>query len=327
MNPPFQPQRRVLLTLALVVSSILSVAQAQTWPTKPIKIWVGYPPGGVADIMARSVAQLMSESLGQPVVVESRAGANGNVAADSVAKSPADGYTLAMVSTGIESVNPALFGKMPYDPQKDLTPVAATGRIQLFLTTKTALAPNDVKNFVALAKTSQPKLSFGSAGSGSTPHLVGELFKQSAGFDALHVPYRGAAPALQDLLAGQIDFFFDPGISFSNVRAGKIKMLAVASAKRSDLFPNVPTLAELGYQGVEYDTWFGLYAPAGTPATVVAKLNQEVNKALAQESVRTRFRELGGEATPMTSAEFKAIAIKEVNVFGPLIRERGIKAD
>lgn len=312
------------LALALAASG---AALAQSWPSKPVKILVGFPPGGVADIMARSIAPLMSETLGQPVVVESRAGANGNVAADAVAKAPADGYTLALTSTGIESVNPFLFGKMPFDPDKDLVPVAATGRIQLFLTTRPGLAANDVDAFVRYARANPGKLSFGSAGSGSTPHLVGELFKQSAGIYAVHVPYRGAAPALQDLLASQIDFFFDPGISFANVRAGKLKMLAVASGQRSTLFPEVPTLAERGYKNMDYDTWFGLFAPAATPPEVRLRLNAAVNKALTNEAVRNRLRDVGGEATPMTAEAFKSVARKETVVFSQLIKDRNIQAD
>lgn len=323
------------LPLALSMSMSLSGGPAQAaaggdatgFPAKPVRLLVGYPPGGVADIMARAIAPIMAEGLKQPVLVDNRAGANGNIAADATAKAAPDGYTLALVTTGIESVNPWLFGKLPFDAQKDLQPVGATGRVLLFLTTRASLAPDNVKDFVALARSSQPRLSFGSAGAGSTPHLVGELLKQSAGFEAVHVPYRGAAPALQDLLASQLDFFMDPGISFANVRAGKLKMLAVASARRSPLFPNVPTLEESGIKGVDYDTWFGLYAPAGTPPEVVARLNQELNKALSQPSVQERFRELGGEATPGTPAEFKATAQREMKVFPGLIKGLGIKAE
>jgi len=317
------------LPLALSGAPALAAAGGDTagFPAKPVRLLVGYPPGGVADIMARAIAPIMAEGLKQPVLVDNRAGANGNIAADATAKAAPDGYTLALVTTGIESVNPWLFGKLPFDAQKDLQPVGATGRVLLFLTTRASLAPDNVKDFVALARSSQPRLSFGSAGAGSTPHLVGELLKQSAGFEAVHVPYRGAAPALQDLLASQLDFFMDPGISFANVRAGKLKMLAVASARRSPLFPNVPTLDESGIKGVDYDTWFGLYAPAGTPPEVVARLNQELNKALSQPTVQERFRELGGEATPGTPAEFKATAQREMKVFPGLIKGLGIRTE
>ena len=319
---------RTLAATVLIAACFGLPALAQTaWPSKPVRLVVAFPPGGVADVMARVVSQPLSEALGQPVVVENRAGANGNVAADAVAKAPADGYTVLVATTGIESANPFLFARMPFDPGKDLTHVAALGRIQLFLVTKAALAVRDTKEFVAFARANPGKLSYGSAGAGSTPHLAGELFKQQAGFYATHIPYRGAAPALQDLLAGQIDYYFDPGISFPHVRAGKLKMLAVASNKRSALFPEVPTLAEVGYQGVEADTWFGVYAPAGTPADVITRLNRDLNKALATAAVKARFQDVGGETTPMSPVEFKAVAQAEAKVFGALIKERGIKLE
>jgi tripartite-type tricarboxylate transporter receptor subunit TctC len=316
------------LAIALIAACSGLTVQAQTpWPSRPVKLVVAFPPGGVADVMARVVSQPLSEALGQPVIIENRAGANGNVAADAVAKAPADGYTLLVATTGIESANPFLFGKMPFDPGKDLAHVAALGRIQLFLVTRPSLPVKDTKEFVAFAKANPGKLSYGSAGAGSTPHLAGELFKQQAGFYATHIPYRGAAPALQDLLAGQIDYYFDPGISFPHVRTGKLKMLAVASNKRSALFPDVPTLAEVGYPGVEADTWFGVYAPAGTPPEVIARLNRDLNRALATPAVKARFLDVGGEATPMSPAEFKGIAQAETKVFGALIKARGIKLE
>jgi tripartite-type tricarboxylate transporter receptor subunit TctC len=305
------------------------VAQAQgaPWPSKAVKLVVAFPPGGVADVMARVVSQPLGEALGQPVVIENKGGANGNVAADAVAKSPPDGYTLLVSSTGIESVNPLLFTRMPFDAQKDLSPVAALGRIQLFLTTKPGSDFKTVAAFVQQARSQPGKMSYGSAGAGSTPHLAGELFKQQAGFFATHIPYRGAAPALQDLLAGQLDYYFDPGIAFPHVRAGKLKMLAVASSKRSALFPEVPTLAEAGFKGVDADTWFGVYAPSGTPPEAIARLNREINKALALPQVKARFLDVGGEAAPMSPAEFKAVARGEAKVFGQVIRERGIRLD
>ncbi len=327
-NRPDPSARRSLLAIALIAACSGLTAHAQTaWPSRPVKLVVAFPPGGVADVMARVVSQPLSEALGQPVIIENRAGANGNVAADAVAKAPADGYTLLVATTGIESANPFLFGKMPFDPGKDLAHVAALGRIQLFLVTRPSLPVKDTKEFVAFAKSNPGKLSYGSAGAGSTPHLAGELFKQQAGFYATHIPYRGAAPALQDLLAGQIDYYFDPGISFPHVRTGKLKMLAVASNKRSALFPDVPTLAEVGYPGVEADTWFGVYAPAGTPPEVIARLNRDLNKALATPAVKARILDVGGEATPMSPAEFKGIDQAETKVFGALIKARGIKLE
>lgn len=332
-TPPQQNRPRAA-TLSIALAGVLlaafaPVAQAQgaPWPSKAVKLVVAFPPGGVADVMARVVSQPLGEALGQPVVIENKGGANGNVAADAVAKSPPDGYTLLVSSTGIESVNPLLFARMPFDAQKDLSPVAALGRIQLFLTTKPGSDFKTVAAFVQQARSQPGKMSYGSAGAGSTPHLAGELFKQQAGFFATHIPYRGAAPALQDLLAGQLDYYFDPGIAFPHVRAGKLKMLAVASSKRSALFPDVPTLAEAGFKGVDADTWFGVYAPSGTPPEAIARLNREINKALALPQVKARFLDVGGEAAPMSPAEFKAVAREEAKVFGQVIRERGIRLD
>lgn len=320
--------RWVRVGAALCLSTLAFVASAQSaaWPTKPVRILVGYPAGGLADIMARNVAQLLSESTGQQFVVENRPGANGNLAAEALTRLPADGYTYCLCSTVIESVNPFLYARMGFDPQADVMPVAPTGRIQLFLVTKPDL-PDSVQEFVARAKTARPGYAYGSAGPGSSPHLVAELFKRSAGFAAVHVPYKGAAPAMQDLLGGQFDFFFDPGLSFPHVRAGKLKMLAVASSNRSPLFPEVPTLGELGFRGLDYDTWFGFYARSGTPAAIVSRMNQETNKALADAGLRARYREVGADAVPMSPAEFKAVAQRERGVFGDLIREQGIKAE
>jgi tripartite-type tricarboxylate transporter receptor subunit TctC len=319
-------RRQALITSAAAATLAQPSVWAQAFPAKPVRIVVGFPPGGVADVFARSIQPSLQEALGQPVLVENRAGANGNLAADVVAKAVGDGYTLVLSSTGIESVNPILLPKA-FDIGKDLQPVAMLGLIQLFLVTKQALPPNNFKEFVAYAKANVGKLSYGSAGSGSTPHLAGEMFKQNAGVFATHIPYRGAAPALQDLLGGQIDFYFDPGISFPHVRAGRLKMHAVASRKRSALFPNIPTLYEEGVKGVEADTLFGIWAPASTPADIVGRLNREINKSLALPAVKQRFKDLGGDATPMSPADFKAKIAIETILFGSLIRARNIKAD
>jgi tripartite-type tricarboxylate transporter receptor subunit TctC len=307
--------------------STLGDAQAQSFPSRPIKIVVAYPPGGVADVWARSIAPSLQESLGQPVIVENRSGANGQVAADSVSKAAGDGYTLVLSTTGIETVNHLILPKTSFDASKDLRPVAVLGDIKLFLVTKPGLPPGNVQEFLSYAKANVGKLSYGSAGSGSTPHLAGELFKQSAGVFATHIPYRGAAPALQDLLASQIDFFFDPGISFPHVRSGKLKMLAVASAKRSVLFPDVPTLTELGIKDVEADTICGLWAPAATPDEIVNRLNREINKSLAQPAIKQRFNAVGGDATPLSINDFKDKIRAEGLRFGGIIKSRKIQAD
>lgn len=327
MSPFFQPGRRTLLALALIASSLFSAAQAQTWPAKPVKVIVNFPPGGAADQLARAIGTPLAEALGQPVVVENRGGANGNIGGEAVAKAPADGYTLLMSSGGMVSVNPHLYPKMAFDPAKDLVPVAAAARVLVFLEVKPTLPVNNVKEFLAYIKANPGKLSFGSPGNGSSPHLAAEMLKAQTNTFAVHVPYRGAAPAMQDLLGGQLDFMFDPGIGLQHVKAGKLKLLAVGSAKRSPLFPDVPTLDEAGLKNFDADTWFGFYAPAGTPPAIVSRLNQEINKILATQPVKDRIMAIGGIPAPMSPSDFNMRAAIDGTRFGALIRARNIKGD
>lgn len=327
MSPFFQPGRRTLLALALIASSLFSAAQAQTWPAKPVKVIVNFPPGGAADQLARAIGVPLAEALGQPVVVENRGGANGNIGGEAVAKAPADGYTLLMSSGGMVSVNPHLYPKMSFNPAKDLVPVAAAARVLVFLEVKPSLPVNNVKEFLAYLKANPGKLSFGSPGNGSSPHLAAEMLKAQTNSFAVHVPYRGAAPAMQDLLGGQLDFMFDPGIGLQHVKAGKLKLLAVGSAKRSPLFPDVPTLDEVGLKNFDADTWFGFYAPAGTPPAVVSRLNQEINKILATQPVKDRILAIGGIPAPMSPSDFNMRAAIDGARFGALIKARNIKGD
>jgi len=328
MTHPTFPLRRCLLWLA--AAALVAPAHANNtnnWPAKPIKVIVNFPAGGAADQIARAISQPLQESLKQPVVIENRAGANGNVGGEAVARAPADGYTLLMSSGGMVSVNPHLYSRMSFDPAKDLVPVAAAARVLVFLVTRPSLPPANVKEFISYVKANPGKLTYGSPGSGSSPHLAGEMFKTQANLFALHVPYRGAAPALQDLLAGQIDYAFDPGIALTQVRAGKLRLLAVGSPKRSPLFPDVPTLDEAGLRGFDADTVFGFYAPAGTPPEVVAQLNTQINRALALPAVQERIASIGGEAQPGSPAAFQQRATADSQCFGALIRERRIAAD
>ena len=315
----------------LATTVIATSAWAQTaapWPAKPVRVIVSFPPGGAADQIARIVAQPLQEALGQPVVVENRAGAGGNIGADAVAKSPPDGYTLLMSSGGTVSINPHIYAKMPFDATRDIVPVASAARVLVFLEVNPAkVNAANIKDFLATLKANPGRLSFGTPGSGSSPHLAAEMMKAQSGTFATHIPYRGAAPAMQDLLAGQIDFMFDPGIGLNHVRAGRLKMLAVGSPKRSALFPDVPTLDEAGLKGFDADSVFGFYAPAGTPAGVVARLNREINKILATQPVKDRITALGGEALPLTPQEFGAKASEDSMRFGTLIRERKIIGD
>jgi tripartite-type tricarboxylate transporter receptor subunit TctC len=265
--------------------------------------------------------------LGQTVVVENRAGSGGNIGGDVVAKSPPDGYTLLMSSGGMVSVNPHIYAKMPFDPAKDLVPVAAAARVLVFLVLRTENPSKDFNAFLADLKAHPGQRSFGSPGNGSSPHLATEMMKAQTGTYAVHVPYRGAAPALTDLLGGQLDFLFDPGIAIPHVRSGKLRMIAVGSPQRSPLFPEVPTLDELGLKGFDADTIFGFYAPAGTPEAVVNKLNTEINRILATTALKERINALGGVPAPMSPAEFAAKAADDSRRFGAIVRERRIVGD
>lgn len=328
---PFKPfklsKRSAIVALVMAACSSLSFAQAPSWPTKPLRVIVNFPPGGAADQLARAIGQPLQEALGQPVVIENRAGANGNIGGEVVAKAPNDGYTLLMSSGGMVSINPHLYPKMAFDPTKDLIPVAAAARVLVFLEVKPTLPVDNVKEFLAYLKANPGKLSFGSPGNGSSPHLAAEMMKAQTGLYAVHVPYRGAAPAMQDLLGGQLDFMFDPGIGLQQVKSGKLKLLAVGSSKRSPLFPDVPTLAESGLEGFDADSWFGFYAPAGTPPAVVSRLNADINKALGTQAVKDRISAIGGIPAPMSPSDFNLRASIDSTRFGALIKERGIKGD
>lgn len=331
-NPPCRPRRIVTLAAAALLAGALAggmhaSAHADTWPAKPIRLIVNFPAGGAADQIARAISLPLQEALGQPVLVDNRGGAGGNLGGDLAAKAPADGYTLLMSSGGMVSVNPHIYAKMPFDPAKDLVPVAAAARVLVFLETRTDMPAANIKAFIAYLKANPGKLSYGTPGNGSSPHLAGELFKDMAGLFAVHVPYRGAAPAMQDLLGGQIDFMFDPGIGLGQVRAGKLKLLAVGSLKRSPLFPDVPTLDEVGLKGFDADTIFGVYAPAGTAPEIVGRVNREINKILVSAAFRERVSAIGGVPAPMSPAEFGARAAEDGVRFGALIKARGIRGD
>ncbi len=315
--------------LAAGLMPALAIAQTtgQAFPNKPLRLIVNFPPGGAADVIGRVLAQQLGEQLKQPVVVENRPGANGNIGADAVAKSPADGYTLLMSSGGAFTVNPFLYTKMPFDAERDLAPVASVARVLVFLMAHPSLPVNSVAEFVSYAKANPGKLSFGSAGSGSSPHLAGEMFKRQAKFDAAHVPYKGAAPALVDLLSGQIQFMFDPGPGLKHAKEGKLKLLAVGSPKRSSQVPEVPTLAESGMAGFDADTTFGVYAPGGTPAALVAQLGEEINKALASARVADVIRSIGGEVALQSRADFVAGQQRDRERLGAFIKEIGLKVE
>ena len=303
-----------------------ALAQAPAWPAKPIRLVVGFAPGGTTDVMARVMAQSLSEALGQTVVVDNKPGVGGNVAATEVIRAPADGYTFLIAPTSVETANPFLF-KQTISPAKDLTPVAGVGRSQMYLVVKPQSTFKDAKELVAYAKANPGKLSYASSGPGTPPHLAAEMFKRVTGIFATHIPYRGAAPALQDVMAGQVDYVMDPGIAFPHVRAGKVRMLAVAGANRSSFFPDVPTLAEIGFKGTELDIWFGMWAPNGTPPDITARMVREVAKALTLPATKTRYESLGAEPIGLGNAEFKNLLTTESKMLSALIKDSKINID
>jgi tripartite-type tricarboxylate transporter receptor subunit TctC len=326
-NPPTRRQWIQAAALTLCTMGSIGAAQAQAWPTaKPIRIVVGFAAGGTTDAMARVMAQSFSEALGQTVLVDNKPGASGNVAASEVIRATPDGYTFLIAPTSFETANPFLF-KQTIDPAKELTPVAGIGRSQMYLVVKPQSPFKDAKELIGFARANPGKLSYASAGAGTPPHLAGELFKKVTNSSVAHIPYRGAAPALNDVMANQVDYVFDPGIAFQHVRAGKVRMLAVAGANRSSFFPDVPTLSELGFKGAELDIWFGMWAPNGTPAEVIQRMNQEIGKALKQPNTKTRYEALGAEPVGMDNAPFKSLLKTETTMLSNLIKEAQIKLD
>jgi len=329
---------RVIAIALALAGSMISPLLAQTspgpppassstpWPTHPVRLIVNFPAGGAADLLARLIGQSLSETFGQPVVVENKAGANGNLGGEMVARAAPDGYILLMSSGGMVAINPHLYANMSFDPTKDIVPVASVARVPFYLVVRATNPAQDFKTFVADLRANPGKRNFGSPGIGSSPHLAAELLKKMTGTDAMHVPYRGAAPALNDLLAGQIDFLFDPGIAIEHVKTGVLRAIAIGSPQRSPQLPDVPTLHELGLMGFDADAVFGVYAPAGTPAEIIVRLNTEINRALATAAVKDRIMAVGNLPAAMSSAEFGARARGDSERFGAIIRERGIVA-
>ena len=325
-------KRRTLMMSAVAGGAGLltqgaALAQAGSkWPTKPVRVVVGLAAGGLADVLARIVQPYLGESLGQPVVVDNRGGAGGNVAGVEVVRNGADGHTFLLVPSTIESVNPTMFSPMPFDPQKDLRPVALLANSQLFLFVRSTLGVDSLESFIAYAKKHPDTLTFGSAGNGTTPHLAGELLKKSAGITATHAPYRGVAPAFQDLVAGSIDFAFGPATVLPWVKQGKLKVLAVASQRRAAVLPDVRTFNEAGIKDVLADSLFGIYAPSHMKPEVIERMNREVNKVLQRPDVKTRFVEAGADAIALTPAEYAAQVQAEKRLFTEVVKSLGLKA-
>jgi len=334
MNSPFFNRDRRKLSILAGLAGLGGLlawggvgAQTPAWPSKSVRVVVALAPGGLADVLSRTIESPLSKALGQQVLIDNRGGAGGNVGGVEVARNGGDGHTLLIAPSTLESVNPLIFARMPFDPQKDLVPVGLLANSHLFLLVRPTLPVNTLEEFLAYAKAHPGTLNYGSAGNGTTPHLAGELLKQGAGITATHVAYRGAAPAIQDVLSGQIDFAFGPATVLSHVKAGKLKLLAVASRQRSPSAPDVRTFVEAGVDGVFADSLFGIYAPAQTPAAVIVRMSREVNKILAQPDIKARFLDLGAEAVPRQPAEYKAIVQAETSLFAEIVKSRGITVD
>ena len=319
------------LSLLLVLASMLGNvnAVAQSYPAKPIRLVVPYPPGGPLDIMARAIGQKLTEAWGQAVVVDNRAGAGGNIGADLVAKSPADGYTLLMGAVATHAINPTLYAKIPYDPVKDFSPVALVAQVPNILVVTPSIAAKTVKELIDLARAKPGSLNFGSGSTGSTGHLAGELFNTMAGVKMVHIPYKGGAPAMADLLGGQVQLMFDNlANALPNVKAGKLRALAVTTLARSRAMPELPTIAESGLPGFDLTTWFGVMAPAGTAPEIVAKLNAEIVLALNAKDMHERLEKMGAEVPANNTPEhFAAFIRAEATKYAKVVKDSGARVD
>ena len=324
MKPYLQSAMCVMVAALGVVSSL---AQAQAWPQRPIRIIVPYTVGGASDITARLMAERFSSRLGQPVTVENRAGASGTIGTDAVAKAPPDGYTLAFVASS-HVVNKALFPALPYDPIKNFAPITHTANVQLVMVVPATLQINTTQEFIALARSKPGALSYASSGSGSNPQFFAEMFKQAAGLDMVHVPYKGSTAAHTDLLAGRTQLMFDALASVApHIKSGKLKLLAVAGPTRSALLPDVPTIAEAGLPGFGATSWGALLAPAGTPKAVIDRLYQESVAALNSPDIKERLGALGAEVVASTPEQLADLMQREETRYAKMVRDLQIKPD
>jgi len=304
----------------------LSAAQAQDYPARAIRMVIAFPPGGPTDFVGRLLADKLKELLGQSVVIENKAGANGAIGADHVAKAEPDGYTLFLTTVGAVAITPNMRADLPYNTLRDFAPVSLIVRNTTILVVRADMAVNSAKDLAALAKEKPQAIPFASTGVGSMPHLALELYQSAAGVKFLHVPYRGAAPALTDLLGGQVQAFTaDAPVLMSQLEAGKIKALGTASGQRNPKLPNIPTLIEQGYADTQADNWYGLLAPARTPPAVIAKLNKAVVAALNDPAVRGKLVQSGAIPAPTSPDEFGQLLKDELARWGRIVREKGIK--
>jgi tripartite-type tricarboxylate transporter receptor subunit TctC len=315
---------RLLAALALATTALGALAQA--YPSKPIRFVVPYPPGGPTDILGRAVAQALTQSLGQPVVVENKPGASGMIGAEQVAKAAPDGYTL-LVNASIHVINPSLFSKTTFDAMHDFAPVTQIASVPLILVVGQPVQANSVKELIALAKANPGKLTFASSSVGAAPHLAGELLKRMAGIDIVHVPYKGSGPATTDLIGGHVTMMIDSmPSSIGHVKSGKLKVLGVSTARRTPALPDTPTIAET-VPGFDIATWYGVWAPAKTPKEIVNKVSSEIAKSLKRADLSERLAGLGAEGVGSTPAEFAAYCESEFRRWAKVVKDSGAKLD
>lgn len=319
--------RRVALAFFALTAALPLTGIAQQYPAKPVKIVVGYSAGGAVDIVARTLGQALAAAMGQPVVVENKPGAGTNIAVKAVIDAPPDGYTLLMAANAL-AANMALYQPAPFDAERDLAPVSLIGRVPVVIAANPNVPFNSVAQLIAAAKAKPGTLAFASPGNGATPHLAVELFARSAGISLLHVPYRGGAQAITDVIGGQVPLLAMNALEVKpHVQSGKLKVLAVLSPQRSVIFPDVPTIAESGFPGFEASVWYALMAPAATPKPILAKLHAEVQKALKTSDVAGRMTAVGGEVTPGSMEMAAALIHSERQRYDKLVREANIKPD
>lgn len=317
----------VASVVAIMAFGVAPAALAQAWPSKPVKILVGFAPGGAMDIVARTLGERMAASLGQPVVVENKPGAASNIAIRLLIDSPPDGYTVMLVANGL-AANPFLYTQQPFDPVQDVAPVSLVARLPVVIAANASSDLATLKKLVEASKARPGSVNYATPGSGSTPHLAMELFARAAGISLTHVPYKGGAPAIADVLGGQLPLVAVNAVEvLPHVKAGKLRVLAALSAERVSTLPDTPTIAESGYPGFEASVWHAFIAPKGTPPAVIAKLNDAIGKALASPDVKERLAKLGAVTSPSTPAELGTLVRAEHERYGRLIRDANIKAN
>ncbi|MDO8447713.1 MAG: tripartite tricarboxylate transporter substrate binding protein [Rhodoferax sp.] len=325
--PSLTRSSRLLAGLAAVSLACPLWAQAPQYPSKPVKVVVGYSAGGAVDTVARTVGQALAASMGQPVVVENKPGAGTNIAVKFVIAAEPDGHTLMLAANAL-AANMALYQPAPFDAERDLVPVSLIGRVPVVIAANASAPYASIQQLIAAAKAKPGSISFASPGNGSTPHMAVEFFKRAAGISLLHIPYRGGSQALTDVIGGQLPLVAVNALEVQpHVKSGKLKVLAVLSTNRSAIFPDVPTIAESGFPGFEASVWYGLVAPAATPKAIVTKLHAEVQKALQTKDVRDRMTQVGGEVLPGSAEMFGALIQSEHQRYEKLVREVNIKPD